>query len=405
MSIAKRLVDMMNGEILVESEPGRGSVFTVRLPQQRIGSAVCGTELAEKMRRLRFQSISKMKKARIVREYMPYGRVLVVDDMESNLYVAKGLLLPYGLQIETAVSGFEAIEKIKAGEAYDIVFMDHMMPGMDGMEAAGIIRSLGYTRPIVALTANAVLGQAEMFLANGFENFISKPIDSRELNTVLNNLVRDRQPPEVVEAARREKKRKKAAAPAQGREREAAETPKASGPSPSPMAEFFVRDAEKAVEALEGILGKGAAAEEADLRSFVVSVHGIKSSLANIGETGLSGRALELEEAGRERDMVVISAETPAFLSALKAHIAKIKPRPEYAEEISAEEAAYLRGKLSAIQAACAAYDNNAAKAALDELRQKTWPSRTADRLEAVAGHLLHSAFKKAADAAGEALE
>jgi len=137
---------------------------------------------------------------------MPYGSVLVVDDVASNLYVAKGLLLPYGLRIETAVNGTEAIEKIKSGNVYDIVFMDHMMPGMDGIEATKIIRDMGYTRPVVALTANAVIGQSDIFLANGFDGFISKPIDSRQLNTALNHFIRDKQSREVIEAARREQR-------------------------------------------------------------------------------------------------------------------------------------------------------------------------------------------------------
>jgi CheY-like chemotaxis protein len=306
--------------------------------------------------------------------------------------VAKGLLLPYGLRIETATSGLEAIEKIKGGGVYDIVFMDHMMPDMDGMEATKIMRGMGYTRPIVALTANAVAGQAEIFLANGFEGFISKPIDSRELNAVLNNLIRDKQPAEVIEAARRKKEGKKIAAPA----------PKA--PELSRMAEFFLRDAEQTVEVLENICARWDFVDDADLKSYVINVHGIKSSLANIGETELSGGALKLEKAGRDQDIAVMSAETPAFLSALKAVIAKIKPRPEYAAEISDEDAAYLRKKLIAVQAACAAYDKKTAKAVLNELRQKPWPSRTVSLLEAISAHVFHSAFQKASDAAKEAL-
>jgi CheY-like chemotaxis protein len=111
-------------------------------------------------------------------------------------------MTPYKLNLDSVNSGFTAIEKIKDGNEYDIVFMDHMMPNMDGVETVKIIRGLGYGHPIVALTANAVSGQTEMFLANGFDEFISKPIDIRELNSSLNRLIRDKQPPEVLEAAR-----------------------------------------------------------------------------------------------------------------------------------------------------------------------------------------------------------
>ena len=192
MSITKRLVDMMGGEIHVKSKPGEGSVFTVRLPQVRCGASVCGNDTAKNLREFNFHNTSLQKKSQIIHEQMPYGKVLVVDDVESNLVVAKGYLTPYELHIETVKSGFDAIEKIDNGKNYDIIFMDHMMPKMDGIKTTKILREMGYTHPIVALTANAVVGQEEMFLANGFDGFISKPIDSRELNHILIELIRNK---------------------------------------------------------------------------------------------------------------------------------------------------------------------------------------------------------------------
>jgi len=204
MGITKGLVAMMNGEIAVESEVGKGSIFTVLLPQGYANSNVLGKEGAESLQKLHGGKISHPKKApNIVREYMPYGRVLVVDDMEPNLYVAKGLLAPYGLSLETASSGYDAIDLVKSGMTYDIIFMDHFMPEMDGVIAVKTIREMGYKNPIIALTANALTGQAEMFMANGFDGFISKPIDIRQLNSVLNKFVRDKYPAETIEAARR----------------------------------------------------------------------------------------------------------------------------------------------------------------------------------------------------------
>ena len=114
----------------------------------------------------------------------------------TNLFVAEGLLSPYKLKIETAISGYAAIEKIKKGGSYDVIFMDHMMPQMDGIETTQKIRSLGYNGSIVALTANAIAGNDEMFRENGFDGFIPKPIDIRHLNTALNKYVRDKYPEE-----------------------------------------------------------------------------------------------------------------------------------------------------------------------------------------------------------------
>ena len=201
MSITKNLIRMMNGDIHVKSEVNWGSIFTVRIPQMSTGSGVLGRELAKSLEQFQSSGEKQMTRSQVAFEPMPYGKVLVVDDVESNLYVAKGLMSPYGLAIETVPSGFEAIDKIKDGNVYDIVFMDHMMPEMDGIETTKKMRSMGYTQPVVALTANAVVGQSEVFLENGFDGFISKPIDVRQLNTVLKKLVRDKQPPEVLEAA------------------------------------------------------------------------------------------------------------------------------------------------------------------------------------------------------------
>jgi signal transduction histidine kinase/ActR/RegA family two-component response regulator len=192
MSITKHLLDLMGGSINVKSEPGKGSIFTIHIPQEVTNSGVLGEEVVENLRHFRFSSMAKMKTAQVVREPMPYGSVLIVDDVGTNLYVAKGLLAPYELIIDIAESGYETIEKIKSGKVYDIVFMDHMMPEMDGVETTKNLREMGYSHPIVALTANAVMGQAEMFLSNGFDDFISKPIDIRELNAVLNKLIRDK---------------------------------------------------------------------------------------------------------------------------------------------------------------------------------------------------------------------
>jgi CheY-like chemotaxis protein/signal transduction histidine kinase len=205
MSITKRLVYLMNGNIEVKSEPGKGSVFTIWLPQGIVaGAGVFGKEMAEKLSNFNYSSNALIKKtSQVTREYMPYGKILIVDDMEPNLYVARGLMSPYGLSIETAATGVEAVNKIKNGAQFDIIFMDHFMPEMDGIEAAKIIRELGYKQPIVALTANAVSGQAEMFLSEGFDGFISKPIDIRQLNETLNRMVRDKYPAETVETARR----------------------------------------------------------------------------------------------------------------------------------------------------------------------------------------------------------
>ena len=195
LSITRKLVELMGGTIGVASEFGKGTTFTVKIPQQKSGGERLGPELAKSLGQ--FRAARRARREQINRDPMPYGSVLIVDDVETNIFVAKGLIAPYGISIDSAGSGKDAIGKIMRGMEYDIIFMDHMMPEMDGMECARRLRDSGYAKPIVALTANAVAGQAKAFLDSGFDDFISKPIDIHQLNMVLNRLVRDRHPREA----------------------------------------------------------------------------------------------------------------------------------------------------------------------------------------------------------------
>lgn len=197
LSITKRLVELMNGTIDVQSRYGEGSIFTVNLTQRLIESPPIGAKVAESLRSFTYSDGRTKERRKTPRNPMPYGSVLVVDDVESNLYVAKGLLLPYKLKIETVNSGFAAIDKVKSGEVYDIIFMDHMMPKMDGVETTRKLRALGYNGTVVALTANALVGNDKMFRENGFDSFVPKPIDIRCLDSVLNQFIREKHPEEA----------------------------------------------------------------------------------------------------------------------------------------------------------------------------------------------------------------
>ncbi|MCL1845796.1 MAG: ATP-binding protein [Defluviitaleaceae bacterium] len=184
MTIAHRLASLMDGNISVESKPGAGTTFTVTLPQKMHGTKILGANAVKNLTR---QKTKKIKK--ISRNPMPHGRVLVVDDVESNLYVAKNILLSYKINAKTLTSGEDAVKKIKAGAIYDIIFMDHMMPGMDGMEAARLIRESGYTRPIVALTANLVGDIEGLFLKSGFDACLTKPMDMQKFDECLKKFI------------------------------------------------------------------------------------------------------------------------------------------------------------------------------------------------------------------------
>ena len=393
MNITWRLVKMMDGIITVESQPGKGTKFTVSLPQKRASSKVLGKELAEKLQNFRMSSSSQMKKAKIVREYMPYGKVLIVDDVYSNLYVAKGLMVPYGLAIDMATSGFEAIEKIKAGEEFDVIFMDHMMPKMDGVEATKIIRGLGYKNSIVALTANAITGQAKYFLENGFDEFISKPIDIRQLNAILNKLIRNKQPTEVIEAAHKQ------------RQSELEESLKsdASGPN-SVLQTVFLLDVKQSLPILEDTLERIDIVSEDELRLFTISVHAMKSALANIGEASASKQALALELAGKEQNRSFIKTHAKPLIDAIRL----IEARMQLENDNSApskdidENMEFLREQLQIISKACAAYDERPVNAALEALNKLSWKRETKILIDKIAEQVLYGDFDEAGKLAKE---
>jgi signal transduction histidine kinase/CheY-like chemotaxis protein len=208
LAITQRLVQMMEGTITVESEYGKGSIFRVNVPQGIADEKPIGKELADRLMVFDFiKDRSRSPENSFIRSYMPYGKVLVVDDLQINLDVMKELLMSYGIKVDTVLSGQEAVERIRAAEVrYDLVFMDHLMPEMDGLEAVRIIRNeIGspYAQQIaiIALTANAVTGNKEIFLNNGFDDFISKPIDIKQLDMVLNQWIRDKQNDAVLKGA------------------------------------------------------------------------------------------------------------------------------------------------------------------------------------------------------------
>jgi signal transduction histidine kinase/DNA-binding response OmpR family regulator len=387
LNITKKLVEMMGGAIEVESEYGKGSVFTVTVKQKAVECPAIGAETALRLRNFTFIGERQNAQPRITREPMPYGSVLVVDDLETNLYVAEGLLSPYQLKIETAVSGFAAIEKVQGGKTYDIIFMDHMMPEMDGIETTEKLREMGYKGVIVALTANALIGNDEMFSQHGFDGFIPKPIDVRQLNTVLNQFIRDRHPEEA-------KKYK----PLEG--------PLPADPSQKTvllldetrvkLLNVFRRDAEKAVVTLRETTTNG------DIKLFTTTIHAMKSALANIGETGKSQAAAELEQAGLDGDGDLIAANTESFIKTLESLIKKLSPTQTTGSNADiAEDTAYLAEQMQVIKTACEDYDDTAAYAALDRLKEKPWKPQTAATLEKIRDMLfLHSDFDAAAEQA-----
>ena len=177
LAITKKLVDLMHGKIVVQSVFGKGSKFTVCLDQGIVENPTIKVE-TEKI--LNEEIVVNNKK------------VLLVDDNKINLKVAERLLESYGIKTESVDSGFACLDKIKAGEKYDLIMLDDMMPRMSGVETLKKLKEIpDFNMKVVALTANALTGMKEKYLADGFDNYLAKPINKDELNKIINKYLND----------------------------------------------------------------------------------------------------------------------------------------------------------------------------------------------------------------------
>lgn len=315
LAITKSLIDMMGGRISAESEYGKGSTFTVVMPQKIVSDEPIGDFKAK------FEKSILSLKAEEETFSAPDTCILIVDDTKMNLTVAKGLLKDTDIDIDTALSGKEAIV-LAERKKYDIILMDQRMPEMNGAEAMKRIRENGGINkdtPFICLTADAVAGARDKYLAEGFDDYLTKPIDSHELKEMIAGFLSDdkkinkkaeRKPQENIQPEEKNLKLfDDKAAGAYGEDKDMYEE----------LLDSYVLESESKIPSIEKYY------REHNWRNYGAVVHALKSTSKMIGATDLSQIAARLEAAADAGDLGTIYSEHEPMLDLYKKVIGSIR--------------------------------------------------------------------------------
>jgi len=323
---------------------------------------------------------------------IPTARLLVVDDNHPNLLVAEGLLERYGCQVDFATSGQEALQFVLQRH-YDLIFMDHMMPEMDGLEATMRIRDLGKkkeherlgTVPIVALTANAVFGMKEVFLQNGMNDFVPKPVDPVRLNEALAAWIPKHKQQSVDAQTWRSSATEDESIQISGVNSQVGII-RTGG-----TLDGYIRiigtlcsELEMKTKAMEEAL------ETDDLATYRRYVHTYKSFLATIGAMPLSATAAMLETAAQNEDRATISLHHDSFVHELReiamsiAMALKAKEAQMGTVKVSAENIEWLHGELAALKLAIEEVDMQQIDTIMVGLFARQWTKEIKEQLEII---------------------
>jgi len=379
MSITKQLLSMMHSQLMVDSIYGEGSDFHFEVEQKvRDFEGIGNFEEAYKKLKEEESHYHESFKA-------PNARVMVVDDTTMNLTVFKGLLKQTELQIDACESGAKCLELCRTND-YQLIFVDYMMPDMDGIETLRHIRndedSLNSTTPVVVLTANAVSGAKEGYLKEGFSDYLSKPIDSQLLEKMIMKFL----PEELMTVCKVEnntgneetEENPIVAQLDSFSEIDAREGIKATG-----GVDLYIKVAKEFSETGETRAGAIAEYYEAgDLRNYSIQVHALKSSARLLGATDISERAKFLEECGNAENTEKILELTPGLLSDYRGLAEKMKDIFASKEELPLIDEASLMDAVQCLSEVVEAFDFDSADSIMERLSAYSFPDSFKDTYE-----------------------
>ncbi len=319
MSIVTRLLKMMDSQLKVESVYGEGSVFSFEIKQSISEPYPIGdySMISFKGREVEKPTVSV---------YAPKARILVTDDNQMNLKVAKYLLGLNGIDPDLAASGAEALE-MTADNCYNIIFLDHMMPKMDGIETLQKLREnklIDERTAVIALTANAVVGSREKYLNAGFDDYLTKPIEVTQLEAMIYKYL----PVELTQGERPEEKNEPSAAEAkEGSSDPVMDELERAGVNFAEGLEYCADDREIYIEVLKEYADDSEEKkrllqqyyDEENWPEYRIIIHSLKSASKTIGADQVSGLALDLENAASEEDASFIKDQHEAFMEKYEA--------------------------------------------------------------------------------------
>ncbi len=380
ITIAQSFLTMMGSHLEVESEYGKGSTFSFDLVQSvRKWDPIGNYEDAF------HHSVSERRNYH-EKFTAPHAHVLIVDDTPVNLTVFKNLLNRTRIQIDTAESGDECIA-LCGNKHYDIIFLDHMMPEKDGIETLNEIKELtdspNASTPVVCLTANAISGMREMYIAAGFDDYITKPIDPDRLEYLLMNYL----PKGKIAPASDENENDDYEIPNfifKIEELDVNSGLTHCGNSESYMStiRMYLETAEKNARDIEDYWAAR------DLKNTTVKVHALKSTSRVIGALNLGDFAERLEKAGDTMDIDTLEAELPDLISAYRALARELEPLNDLSETeeedkplISPEA---LKEAYDTLSVFCDSFDYDSVINVIDSLNEYTIPEDEATRYDAL---------------------